>query len=128
MNILELSHEYPPLMFGGIGSFVEVLSNELAQMGLNVHVLCAQLNQGGTIQPRPGLTVTRIPIPDIPPTNFWFQLRGWTALKRILRNTDVVHANTLSSVMNLANYAYKKPWLVTIHDLSNLTHLQHEPR
>jgi glycosyltransferase involved in cell wall biosynthesis len=122
MNCLEISLEYPPYYTGGIGPFVYVLAKELARLGLDIHVLCGGA-VGSIRTTREGeLAVTRLPLPNFPPRNLWFQIKGLGLIRRCLSQADVVHGHsTLSTVMALANHGFRKPWIVTVHGLFRRT-------
>ena len=67
MKILFVSQEFPPeTAWGGIGTYVDVLSEAIAAKGLEVHVLSAVNGQcHGTVS-QAGVTVHRIGVPRVP--------------------------------------------------------------
>lgn len=118
MRCLEISHDYPPYHTGGIGVFVFSLAQELVKLGIDVHVLCGGAVGSISTKSEAGLTVTRIPLPNLPPRNLWFQIKTYRLIRKYLSEVDVVHGhNTLSTVMALANQGFEKPWIVTVHSL-----------
>ncbi len=97
---------------------MSTLSEEFVNMGMNVQVLCAGENGHISTKSEAGLTITRIPIPDFPPRNLWFQARCLGLLRKSLSKADIVHGHScLSTVMTLANHELRRPWVVTVHGL-----------
>src|SRR5947207_8938800 len=66
MRILLISWEYPPVIEGGLGRHVRMLSEHLTREGVDVHVM----TRGGPHLPgeedRHGVTVHRVPEPQFP--------------------------------------------------------------
>jgi glycogen synthase len=67
MRVLFVSQELPPETgWGGIGTYVDVLSEELASRGVDVHVLSVVEGQQATTTTVAGVTVHRRPLPRVP--------------------------------------------------------------
>ncbi|HUA02491.1 MAG TPA: glycosyltransferase family 4 protein [Solirubrobacteraceae bacterium] len=67
MRILFVSQEFPPeTAWGGIGTYVDVLSEALATKGMEVHVLSAVNGQHAGTVSRAGVTVHRVRAPHVP--------------------------------------------------------------
>ncbi len=124
MRILLLSSEYPPFIFGGVGTFAKNLSEGLSKLGLEVCVFSGYSSKighdhGKILETRinDNLTVFRFPYPEIPPRHTWFQLvnskRIYEVAKKI--NPDVIHGQsgaTFPASLALKNIA---PLIVTFH-------------
>jgi glycogen(starch) synthase len=64
MRILFVSQEFPPETgWGGIGTYVDVLSEALAARGHDVHVLSVVDGQDPGVERRDGVTIHRHPLP-----------------------------------------------------------------
>jgi len=124
MHVALLSHEYPPYIFGGIGTFMKNLAYGLSRCGVKVTVISGYpatkmylLRYGADEESDNGITVLRLPYPNIPPRHTMFQLAN---LKRLYKNiddidVDVIHGqggSTFPSLFNLRNLA---PLVVTFH-------------
>ncbi|MGA2973243.1 MAG: glycosyltransferase family 4 protein [Candidatus Bathyarchaeia archaeon] len=122
MNILEICDDYPPFTEGGVGNTVFALVQEWKRIGVNVHVLCVGSGRYASTRSEAGLTVTRIPRPDIPPRPLWFQIKGLRLLQPYLAGADIVHGHVSScALMAMANRTPKRPWVVTVHGLPRRT-------
>ncbi len=100
MNILLLTNEYPPHIYGGAGVHVEHLSRELAQVEAGRHRLQI-LSFGDQTEAGPALSVTGIP--------------GWEALSRNgLKRTkllDTLHRNlVMAGTVEAADVIHCHTW------------------
>jgi glycosyltransferase involved in cell wall biosynthesis len=122
MNVLEICDDYPPFTTGGMGTAVLALAQEWRRIGVNVHVLCVGSGRDASTNSEGGLTVTRVPRPDLPPRTLWFQIKAMGFLQRYMLEADVVHAHSAScAVMAMTNRSPKIPWVVTVHGLFRRT-------
>jgi glycogen(starch) synthase len=84
MRVLFVSQEFPPETgWGGIGTYVDVLSEALAAKGVDVHVLSVVDRQAASTNRVGGVTVHRRPLPHLrgahrPAPEVWW--RAWLAL------------------------------------------------
>ena len=84
MRVLFVSQEFPPETgWGGIGTYVDVLSEALVAKGVDVHVLSVVDGQPASTRERGGVTVHRRPLPHVrgahrPAPEVWW--RAWLAL------------------------------------------------
>jgi glycosyltransferase involved in cell wall biosynthesis len=91
MRILFVSQEMPPeTAWGGIGAYVDVLSEALAAKGADVHVLSVVEHQTASTRDVNGVTVHRRPLPFVPgagrlPPQAW--RRAWLSVtvSRLIR-------------------------------------------
>ena len=66
MRVLFVSQELPPETgWGGIGTYVDVLSEALAAKGVEVHVLSVVERAAGEHHEAGGVTVHRLPLPPV---------------------------------------------------------------
>lgn len=66
MRVVLVSQEVPPATaWGGIGTYVEVLSGALADAGLDVHVISIVDGQAPNVAQAGGVTVHRFPLPRL---------------------------------------------------------------
>lgn len=87
-----VSHEYPPYLIGGVGSYCYDLARFLAKKQIRTTVLCGRAPRIAEERISEYLTVIRYPFPDLPLRAYWFQLRNYHALRSIFNDFDVVHA------------------------------------
>jgi len=123
MHVALLSHEYPPFIFGGVGTFVENLANGLSMQGLRVTVI------SGRPMPHPGqqcdngsndvseISVIRYRYPNIPPRHITFQVFNQKKISNIVRHieADIVHGQGGSTFPALLSLKHQTPTLVTFH-------------
>jgi hypothetical protein len=82
LHVALLSHEYPPFIFGGVGTFVENLAHGLLRLGVEVTVIagypipCSGFKKfkAGKEQTDSGINLVRFPYPNISPRQLWFQI------------------------------------------------------
>jgi hypothetical protein len=74
MHVVLLSHEYPPFVFGGIGSFVESLALGLSKLGVKVTVITGRPTFSPTINSvdfftskKKNIELARFKYPNFPP-------------------------------------------------------------
>ncbi len=66
MRILMLSWEYPPHIIGGLGRHVTDLTDALAQIGVEVHIITPQLREGSRYErTAQGVHIHRVAVPPI---------------------------------------------------------------
>ena len=66
MRILMLSWEYPPHIIGGLGRHVTDLTDALAQIGVEVHIITPQLKEGSRYErTAQGVHIHRVAVPPI---------------------------------------------------------------
>ena len=84
MKICLVSFEYPPHIYGGAGTYAELLVKGLEYFGVDVHVI----TRG--VKTEFGKKISRINIPDI---QYWrrlfFSYYGAKLMKKILKKTDI---------------------------------------
>jgi glycosyltransferase involved in cell wall biosynthesis len=103
MHVVLLSHEYPPFVFGGIGSFVESLALGLSKLGVKVTVMTGCPTYSLTMNAvdfvnsgKTHIRLARFKYPNFPPRHVSFQLYN---LKRLssyatAQSPDVIHAQS----------------------------------
>jgi glycosyltransferase involved in cell wall biosynthesis len=66
MRVLFVSQEFPPETgWGGIGTYIDVISHSLAEKGVDVHVLSIVDKQAVSTREVGGVTVHRLPLPPV---------------------------------------------------------------
>jgi glycosyltransferase involved in cell wall biosynthesis len=123
-----LSNEYPPFIFGGIGSFAKGLAQSLSKTGVRVTVATGYptkrilhlndsrgLHSFGEVED--GVSVVRFPYPDIPPRHTMFQVANLSRLRKIIEeiNPDVIHGQSGSTYPTCHFLKDLAPLLVTFH-------------
>ena len=119
LHVVLLSHEYPPFIYGGVGTFVENLAHGLLRRGVEVTVIAGYPVPSGGFkkfkddkeQTDSGINVIRFPYPNISPRQLWFQIFNLPKLSEVIRriDADVVHGQS--------GVAY--PALIKLKDLAS---------
>ena len=123
MRVVLLSHDYPPFNVGGIGTFVEDLAHGLANLGLEVTVICGRpvpwKNQpySNFDKREDRLTIIRLPYPNLVPRHITFQVFNETKLRAILKDIkpDIVHGQAGSAFPAIISIRKIAPVVVTFH-------------
>jgi glycosyltransferase involved in cell wall biosynthesis len=108
-----VSHEYPPYLIGGVGSYCYDLARFLAKKQVQTTVLCGRGTRIAKERISEYLTVIRYPFPDLPLRAYWFQLRNYHALRSVFNDFDVVHAINPQSSATVAFRSVKGHAFVT---------------
>jgi glycosyltransferase involved in cell wall biosynthesis len=68
-NIMLLSHEYPPYIFGGVATFSQQIAEQLSEKGYKVFVIAGKvsLSKKLSIERKNNITIARVYFPEIPP-------------------------------------------------------------
>jgi len=95
-----LTHEYPPFIFGGIGTFAQNLAEGLTRLNVDVTVIAGSSLQ----QPKRTLTDGKHPVEILwvprgllPPRHLWFQLKNVDLIRKELGECDIVHGQDCSA-------------------------------
>ena len=120
-----MTNEYPPYIYGGIGTFCYNLSNALAAAGVHVRVMAGCPPQEIRKHfPEPetlhsNLEVVRVPrTTSLPPSHLWYQLMNMNTLRYLSSDVDVVHGQDCSAfpMIYLCKRKDKsRPWVITVH-------------
>ena len=120
MNVLLVTTEYPPYIFGGGGTFAYTLANGLAARGSKVVVVTHGPRSEYVVEN--GVHVVRVPSPRVKPRHFWFQVKALPLVRRLVSTgkVDVVHANSFSGgivfrFLRSIPRGRKTPKVVTVH-------------
>lgn len=123
MHVVLLSHEYPPFIYGGVGTFVKNLAKGLHRKGVKITVISGYpvpLGDANCIESKEnnsGINVVRFPYFNIPPRQTIFQLLNLKKLYGTVKNTDadVVHGQSGSTFPALLNLRKLAPIVTTFH-------------
>lgn len=126
MRILMLSWEYPPHLIGGLGRHVTDLTDALAQIGVEVHIVTPNFHHAdGYEHTAQGVHVHRVAVPPVADRTFFpltqelnVALRQAALdLHRHIGGFDLIHAHdwlVASAGMTLRRFCHL-PLLTTIH-------------
>lgn len=96
INILILSHEYPPYYFGGVGTYTKELAEYLS-LRFKVYVITGRTARGITVERKGSLTIVRVPFPDIPIRSIWYSFSAKEIALRLAEKATVILANAASA-------------------------------
>ncbi|NAZ11422.1 MAG: glycosyltransferase [Desulfurococcales archaeon] len=101
-EIVLLTHEYPPYVFGGVATYMENIAEWFSKRGWKVLVIAGRADpQNRLVVKRKGnLTIVRTYFPEIPPRWFIYSLVVRNYLKKMLTNittSKVILTNGLSA-------------------------------
>ena len=113
-----MSYEFPPYVLGGVASYTHDLARLLSERKIQTTVFCGKSPRLIEEQLNEYLTVVRLPIPEIPPRFYWFQIRNYSNLRQRLHKFDVVHAidPQTSAVCALIRHQHES-LVTTIHNV-----------
>ncbi len=126
MRVLQLSWEYPPLVYGGLGRHVHALAEAQAAHGHEVTVLTQAADGAPADSTVGGVRIIRVPMdpPTIPPGDLlaWVLALGHAVGRAGLRlgdewSPDVVHAHDwlMCHAGTLLKEAFGLPLVATVH-------------
>jgi glycosyltransferase involved in cell wall biosynthesis len=124
MEVALLNHDYPPYIFGGVGTFMHELAKGLVRKGLKVHVITGHrisLTSIGHYVFQRGfedsIDVQRFPYPDIVPRHTTFQLWNLKKISESIKklDVDVIHGQCTATYPLIRVLKKKAPILVTFH-------------
>jgi len=116
--VVLISHEYPPYIIGGIGSYCYNLAKVLSEKRIQTIVFCGVSKRINVSQVNKYLKVVRLPSFDVPPRYLWFQLRNFRTISKAIKDNCILHAVNPNSFA-LFRYLKKKlrvPIVTTIHE------------
>jgi len=121
LRIAILTNEYPPFIFGGVGTFCQNLAEALAEEGLDVTVIAGSPEKTPKRTRQEGqrpIEILWVPRGPFPPRHVWFQLRNADLIRRELSRCDIAHGQD-AAVFPLLQFCRrsgpKLPWVVTLH-------------
>ena len=127
MHVLLLSNEYPPFIFGGIGTFMESLARGLSRIGVKVTVISGypashiipghHTTQAKFFQVKDRLTIVRFPYPNLPPRFTMFQIANFKKIRQTIEDVrpDIIHGQSSSTFPASCALKGLAPILVTFH-------------
>jgi glycogen synthase len=122
MHVALVTHEYPPYIFGGIGTFTKNLASGLSKSGIDVTIISgypvSQIHSKNIYQETDnGITILRYPYPNFPPRHTIFQLANLKSLTKCIKNlnVDLIHGQSGSIFPLLPNIKNIAPVIVTFH-------------
>ena len=124
MEVVLLNHDYPPFIFGGVGTFMHELAKGLSRNGVKVHVITGYnepIRSMGSFgfqrSTENEIDVLRFSYPNIPPRHTVFQV--WN-IKKILKviqglDVDIIHGQCSATYPALPLLRREAPVVVTFH-------------
>lgn len=120
IKVALFSHEFPPFLFGGIGSNCYDLAHSLSKKGVETTVFCGRPHKGISIEKvNENLEIVRLPFIDLPPRFFWFQLLNFGPFLKLIKNYTVLHAVDPQSgaICAYLKRRLRKPLITSIHSV-----------
>jgi len=119
-----LTHEYPPYVYGGVGTFTYDLARSLSSKGTSVSVMAgypagaANIKLDGSRKTEKNLEVIRIPRLGLPPSQLWYEIMNLARIRSILAKFDIIHSHcgpSFPMIFQCKRDYPKLPWVVTMH-------------
>ncbi|MCW4010410.1 MAG: glycosyltransferase family 4 protein [Candidatus Bathyarchaeota archaeon] len=119
LKVALISEEYPPFMFGGIGSACHDFAAALSKKGVQTTVFCGKSRKVRREHVNCNLEVVRLPCLEAPPRFVWFQLLNLKTLAQLLQDYSVLHVFNpqAGAAAALLKRRLKKPLVTSIHGL-----------
>jgi glycogen(starch) synthase len=118
MKIAFVTFEYPPFVEGGAGIYATNLTEELANLGHEVHVIAPKLTGSKEYEVINGVRIHRIDFINkkyLSEFSFWISLSmRFRTIEKEVGNFDILHGNQRSDFL-LKNTIY--PHVVAVHSL-----------
>ncbi len=113
-----MGYEFPPHVLGGVASYTHDLARLLSERKIQTTVFCGKSRKLIEEQLNEYLTVVRLPILNLPPRFYWFQILNYSHLRQRLHQFDVVHAvdPQTSAVCALIRHQHES-MVTTIHNV-----------
>jgi glycogen(starch) synthase len=126
MHIVLLSHEYPPVIYGGVATFVENLARCLQRRGIKVTVIAGypvpndcfgEFDFDGCGKQK-GIDIVRLPYLNFPPRQIWFQVMNFKKISQIIRslNVDIIHGQSGVAFPAIINLKKLAATIVSFHN------------
>lgn len=121
LKIALISHEFPPYLFGGVGSHCYDLAYNLTKAGIDVTVFAGK-SKHIKIEEFDSIKVVRLPLFDFPPRPLMFQLRNFNLFSKIINDYDAVHVVDVQSGAVPIYFAKKlrKPIISSFHSVPSI--------
>jgi glycosyltransferase involved in cell wall biosynthesis len=117
MRVTLLSLGYPPYTFGGVETYVRLLSLELSRNGINTNVIAGWPNRNASLEEvNNNLKILRLPIIDFPIRYIWFQFLNSSVILNLLKHSDLVHSNSRQTSLLNSRIRRIKPLIITVHN------------
>jgi glycosyltransferase involved in cell wall biosynthesis len=112
-----ISHEYPPYIFGGVGTFCHDLSQKLAENQIHTKVITGRSAKLKKTKINKYLTVIRLPLLNYPPRHLWFQIQNFDTFSNLFNNTSLIHCirPELSVISSHYKKKYSIPMITSLH-------------
>jgi Glycosyltransferase len=122
MNVVLFSHEYPPFLFGGVGTFVKDLAHGLSKEGFDVTVVSGEpvpwrLNEGQTVENDANVSIIRLKYPNVIPRHVAFQIFNSNKCLQLMKELkpDIIHGQSGSTFPAIFSLKKISPVVVTFH-------------
>jgi len=111
-----VTSDLPPYAFGGVGSFVYELTNQLKKEDIELTIISGS-NGPSTLSREGNVTNVQVHVYQAPPRDVWFQLKSYKIIESFAKNVDVIHLQSLSSSLFIDKIRKSsgKPILLTNH-------------
>lgn len=117
LRIALVSEEFPPHIHGGTGTFCYSLAHWLSKRKIETTVFTGKANKIKKEKINEYLEVIRLPIFNVPPRYFWFQLQNMSTILKSLNNFSVIHSITpeISPLCIFLKNRLNKPLITSYH-------------
>ncbi|MEM3609956.1 MAG: glycosyltransferase family 4 protein [Candidatus Anstonellales archaeon] len=120
-EVLILTHEYPPYIFGGVSSYMKEMVKFLSLKGFKVHVVTGRSDRKSLrVESLKNITFYRIYFPEVPIRSIWYSYFSKEVVLKIIEKVDVIIANALDTfflyrILNCYKQGQLKKKIITLH-------------
>ena len=117
LKIALISPEFPPFSLGGVSAVCRELAEHLSRLGISTTVFCGRSSRISCEKVNKYLRIVRLPLLNLPPRHFWFQVQNLSIMLDLLKEFDVIHSvdTRASAFLAYLKKHIKRPFITHVH-------------
>jgi len=122
LKVALISNEFPPDIFGGIGSFCYDLAHALSINEIPTIVFTRKSKKIKIEKINDYLKIIRFPCINLPPKHLWFQTQNFRIPLKTLKNYSIIHCiePDISLMGSYLKRKSKKPLITSLHGIPSI--------
>jgi len=121
MKIAFITFEYPPFVQGGAGVYSKNLTNELARLGHEIHIMVPKISGNEIYSRSDGIFIHQINFINktlLRAPSYWISLRRqFKTIEKCVGGFDIIHVNGVCD-FGITNKMLTAPRIITVHHLA----------